>query len=110
MELRKENEMKGIVERSKFGKNRYVMKEPEFQLESELSENLRRLGSGGDLNIKDRFDTIYRTKMCEKSTPWKAKVKPRVARFKVTDLNRRRDDKEDEQLGNFQDKLDFKTM
>lgn len=72
------------------------MGEKEFQLESELCENLRRLNPGNDLNIKERFDTVYRTKMLEKNTPWKAKVKPRVPRYKVTDLNRRRDDKEDE--------------
>lgn len=99
--MKKKNEKKGIVERSKYGKHRYEMREREFQLENELSENLRRLEPGNDLNIKDRFDTIYRTKMLEKSTPWRAKAKPRVPRFKVTDLNRRKDDKEDEQLGNF---------
>lgn len=48
--------------------------------------------------------------MLEKSEPWRAKAKLRVPRFKVTDLNRRRDDLEDEQLGNFQDKLNFKDQ
>lgn len=104
----KQQKAKGIVEKSKFGKHRYEMRTPEFQQEKDLSENLRRLKPVNDLHLKERFDTIYRTRMLEKSEPWRAKAKLRVPRFKVTDLNRRRDDMEDEQLGNFQDKLNFR--
>ncbi len=40
---------------------------PEFQLENELSDNFRTMKTQNELNIKERFDSIYRRKMLEKS-------------------------------------------
>lgn len=100
-EFVKSQKKKGIVDKQRFGKHRYEMRETEFQAEKDLTESLRQMKPMNELNIKERFDSIYRRGILEKSEPWRAKPKPRVPRFKVTDLNRRRDDIEDEQLGDF---------
>lgn len=86
-EAEKQNQEKtGIVNKQmkKIGRFKYNQRKFEYQLEDELSGNLRQLKPcGNDLLIEDRYDSIYRRNFVELDAPTKAdKLRQRKQKYK----------------------------
>ena len=69
-ELSKQETTGLVVDPKKLGRFRYHQRKIEYQLDSELSGNLRQMRPlGNDLMLEDRFDSIYRRNLVEPDAP-----------------------------------------
>jgi hypothetical protein len=61
----------GIVNKPKvLGRFKYSQKKPDFQLEEDLAENLRKMKPlGNDMLLLDRFDSVFRRNLIEPDAP-----------------------------------------
>ena len=79
-------ERTGLVNKQmkKIGRFKYNQRKLEYQLEDELSGNLRQLKPcGNDLLIEDRYDSIYRRNFVELDAPTKAdKLRQKKLKYK----------------------------
>ena len=64
-------EVTGLISKpKKLGRFKYKQRKTDYQLEEELSGNLRQLKPlGGDLLLQDRFDSIFRRNLVEPDAP-----------------------------------------
>jgi len=71
----------------KLGRFRYKQRKSEYQLEEDLSGNLRRMRPvGNDYLIEDRFDSIFRRNLVEPDAPTNAdKLRQKKTKFKWRD-------------------------
>ena len=69
----------------KLGRFKYKQKKADYQLEDELSGNLRQLKPlGSDLLLVDRFDSIFRRNLIEPDAPTQnEKKRQRKLRYKM---------------------------
>lgn len=82
-------EQTGVINKPKvLGRFKYKMRKPDFQMEDDLAENLRKLKPlGNDHLLQDRFDSIFRRNLIEPDAPTMAEKK-RVRKQKYKIVNK----------------------